>query len=103
MFTKLRVKLARWLIGSDPAILMLVHGYGMAKFMAVMGASKVGYVTSDGTFYQIEKKTEGEEEETLQLCCDVCTNVFAAKPDRPAKCPSCGSAHISLADGPIEG
>lgn len=101
MISKLRVKLARWLIGSDPVRRMVVYGYGLAQFMTEMGASRVGFMTADGNFYTLEKKGAGEDD-SLQLCCEVCTNVFAASPDKPARCPSCGSAHVTLAGGPEE-
>ncbi len=54
-------------------------------------------MTADGNFYTILKG--GAEEDLLKLECEVCTNVFDASPDRPVKCPSCGSPHVSLAGG----
>ena len=97
MISKLRVKLARWIVGGDPARLLVVHGYGIAKFMTIVGASKVGFITGDGNYYTVLKSTGLEE--SFQLQCEVCTNIFEANPDKPGRCPSCGSANVGLASG----
>lgn len=95
MFIGVRQWLAGVIIGRDPCTQFLIHGRGVAKFMTEQQYHRVMFMTNDGASYELTRNLPFE---AANLCCNVCTNRFDGSPDRTARCPSCGSQDVTLAE-----
>lgn len=94
MLQRIRIKLAEWILPNDAEVWKNFGAFLLGSVMTYEGLQRARWQTISGKVYEIRRLKKRQRKRNGNVRCVICTHVFRANPDRPAKCPSCGSRDI---------